>query len=717
MNIGRVNREPAKYHSYAGTMKRGSREPQNSGTLTINARERPASAIFFAKANHPLPQITQIDELFESLAQYEDMLEEMAVVSLDPVFKEELNAIDQWFSVLTEAERTAALYSLVQHASDLQVKFLITILQQMARMDHSPIQPNDTSPIAGQGGSLYDNTSNEGYANDIVRAGKNGSFYDTREYRSRDNGIDMTRERGGSVEGGTGYGLGYLDVQSRGKNSFSETQNGELYASGWAREVLPEAFGSPGPTQGVSRARDSYNRPEQLSAHNASNGHGYLGTSRWAKSSFNNPGATIGETVGSRRSIFVDRPKSSSDADQNPDWRSKPTATQLPPLNMLGNTVGVGQTHGNGPHTSPIGVGGSGIGQSGLNTHNYLLNRQGYTEKDRRSIRWSTFSDSLDSYMPMSKESTSSISNIRDSSTIGNRLSIVLGSNRDSSSVLPPPPGVSIHTSNSHPTANSIPFPADSSNPPPSSLSHSIPVSHPETSSRGASISSGKSSTTNDIHRTSAAKIDPSSTSSLLASPSTRTTERAFTTDERERFSGSTTTATNNNASSIPLKPTSDNSLPLPANSTNSTGHSVQTLSTTTPSHKQPSQSITDKFSTFTVTSAPNTTNNNGVKASSTTDAANNNTSISAAFNPNSAAISLPNTAKDPSVDFEILNDIPSWMKSLRLHKYTHCFEGMTYLDIIKLDDSQLSKLGVQALGARRKMLKIFDQIKASLSS
>ncbi|KAJ2845619.1 Flap-structured DNA-binding and RNA-binding protein, partial [Coemansia erecta] len=99
---------------------------------------RPASEIFFANAQHPLPKAKHIDRWFESLSQFDDMLEDMAKVSLDPVFKDELTSIDQWFAVLTEPERTAALYSIMQHCSDLQVRFFITILQQMLRIDQDP---------------------------------------------------------------------------------------------------------------------------------------------------------------------------------------------------------------------------------------------------------------------------------------------------------------------------------------------------------------------------------------------------------------------------------------------------------------------------------------------------------------------------------------------------------------------------------------------------
>ena len=76
----------------------------------------------------------------------------MAAASLDVNFKEELGAIEQCtsaelplrlgltllfpgFRVLSEAERTAALYSLLQQSTQVQIRFFITVLQQMARSD------------------------------------------------------------------------------------------------------------------------------------------------------------------------------------------------------------------------------------------------------------------------------------------------------------------------------------------------------------------------------------------------------------------------------------------------------------------------------------------------------------------------------------------------------------------------------------------------------
>ncbi|KAH9010994.1 hypothetical protein EDB85DRAFT_2045957 [Lactarius pseudohatsudake] len=54
----------------------------------------------------------------------------MFAASLDVNFKEELSAIEQWFKVLSEAERTAALYSFLKHSTQVQIRFFITVLQQ-----------------------------------------------------------------------------------------------------------------------------------------------------------------------------------------------------------------------------------------------------------------------------------------------------------------------------------------------------------------------------------------------------------------------------------------------------------------------------------------------------------------------------------------------------------------------------------------------------------
>ncbi|KAH9900534.1 hypothetical protein F4778DRAFT_739363 [Xylariomycetidae sp. FL2044] len=71
-------------------------------------------------------------------------------------------------------------------------------------------------------------------------------------------------------------------------------------------------------------------------------------------------------------------------------------------------------------------------------------------------------------------------------------------------------------------------------------------------------------------------------------------------------------------------------------------------------------------------------------------------------------------TSKPPEdpTDPTLLQDIPAWLRSLRLHKYTDNLKDMRWTDLVELDDKALEDRGVNALGARRKMLKVFEQVK-----
>ncbi|KAK0486060.1 hypothetical protein IW261DRAFT_770230 [Armillaria novae-zelandiae] len=68
-------------------------------------------------------------------------------------------------------------------------------------------------------------------------------------------------------------------------------------------------------------------------------------------------------------------------------------------------------------------------------------------------------------------------------------------------------------------------------------------------------------------------------------------------------------------------------------------------------------------------------------------------------------------TPREEDIDPQLLEDVPAWLKSLRLHKYTTCFEGMNWRDMIKLDEDTLEKKGVTAMGARRRLVKTFDAV------
>ncbi|KAK9488959.1 hypothetical protein V1527DRAFT_8835 [Lipomyces starkeyi] len=68
----------------------------------------------------------------------------------------------------------------------------------------------------------------------------------------------------------------------------------------------------------------------------------------------------------------------------------------------------------------------------------------------------------------------------------------------------------------------------------------------------------------------------------------------------------------------------------------------------------------------------------------------------------------LPSQLPDDS----LLHDIPAWLRSLRLHKYTDNLKDLIWEDLVQLSEEQLVDRGVSALGARRKMLKVFEVVR-----
>jgi hypothetical protein len=62
-----------------------------------------------------------------------------------------------------------------------------------------------------------------------------------------------------------------------------------------------------------------------------------------------------------------------------------------------------------------------------------------------------------------------------------------------------------------------------------------------------------------------------------------------------------------------------------------------------------------------------------------------------------------PEDPTDPS----LLQDIPTWLRSLRLHKYTDNLKDLKWEELVQLDEKGLEARGVNAQGARNKMLKV----------
>lgn len=109
-----------------------------SSPVAAAARTRPSSDFYGGQSQaQGAGEETASDKIAQQwiadIDQYEITLEEMAAATLDQDFKDELSAIEQWFRVLSEAERTAALYALLQQTTQVQIRFFIQILQQMGK--------------------------------------------------------------------------------------------------------------------------------------------------------------------------------------------------------------------------------------------------------------------------------------------------------------------------------------------------------------------------------------------------------------------------------------------------------------------------------------------------------------------------------------------------------------------------------------------------------
>ncbi|KAF1808480.1 SAM domain-containing protein [Eremomyces bilateralis CBS 781.70] len=134
---------------------------------------RPSSEVYQGQ-NHndegTMDKATQ--QWIADIDQYEATLEEMAAATLDQDFKDELSAIEQWFRVLSEAERTAALYALLQQTTQVQIRFFIQVLQQMAKSHPfsgvlSPANFGEKDPMSQRFSDAFTKLSVDGSRNSV----------------------------------------------------------------------------------------------------------------------------------------------------------------------------------------------------------------------------------------------------------------------------------------------------------------------------------------------------------------------------------------------------------------------------------------------------------------------------------------------------------------------------------------------------------------------
>lgn len=129
-------RPPSSRAIGAGHQLRASADMASLTGTPQSKLNRPNSDFYGQSHGHSAGEIDQdkmAQQWIADIDQYETTLEEMAAATCDQDFKDELSAIEQWFKVLSEAERTAALYALLHQTTQVQIRFFIQVLQQMAK--------------------------------------------------------------------------------------------------------------------------------------------------------------------------------------------------------------------------------------------------------------------------------------------------------------------------------------------------------------------------------------------------------------------------------------------------------------------------------------------------------------------------------------------------------------------------------------------------------
>ena len=79
---------------------------------------------------------------------------------------------------------------------------------------------------------------------------------------------------------------------------------------------------------------------------------------------------------------------------------------------------------------------------------------------------------------------------------------------------------------------------------------------------------------------------------------------------------------------------------------------------------------------------------------------------------PSSPSSSSSSSCCGIDLRIDLADNVPSWLRWHRLHKYTVNLGDFPFERLVCLTDAQLQSLGVEAVGARRKLLRLFSLIK-----
>lgn len=571
----------------------------------LAGRIRPSSEIFL----NP-PQITSQNaetealdkaarEWINDLETYENTLEEMASAALDQDFKDELSAIEQWFRVLSEAERTAALYALLQQTTQVQIRFFITVLQQMAR---SHPMSNILSP------NTFEKDAMASRMNDAMNKLNMGSTRDSFSSRpppspgappNRSSGVDPSvQSMFPDAAAAIAAQRALISGQSGGSSGTKSNRNSALF------ESRPSS--SLAPTPSISTPANKENNPP---------------SSPWNRPT--NDG-------GSEQN----RPKSAADSMGN--FQLPPPSAGLrsprnPPPQITGNT-NLQTTTLNAPTATGIEM--------------PQLSPYGDTSGNWASMVNTPVAPMFSQSPGADMVANAAAMKLAALSTVNNRIIL----DNDPKGWGKRRTGKEPNGSNGHSNVG-LNSPRNNGNMPtlsPSTITmyneHGQLVQIP-----AAAAAAAMAQQQNNGSPLLGGRSRPNSPG-VFNSPAAQWGGMGFASPQAGGF--------------------------LAAQSPLLGGGLLNTFSSLTGS--------AEGYNSDDVSGRGRSPR--GRRGSS----------------------KPPEDPTDPN----LLNDIPAWLRSLRLHKYTDNLKDLNWKDLIELDDEALEKRGVNALGARRKMLKVFDQVK-----
>ncbi|KAF9139660.1 hypothetical protein BGX30_007642 [Mortierella sp. GBA39] len=786
-------------HFATGHQQQHQHQKQQQSQQQYHRSARPASEILPQNHHHPFlgnnfqsPEAEAIDKWFEDLSHYEQTLEDMAVVSLDTVFKEELSTIESWFRNRLEAERTAALYSLLQHSSQVQIRFFITVLQQMAKKDpvgallsptHTekgkypvqnqlhgamakaemevsqrllnvlPIQPPAPLDRPTAHRRLYDRHS--------VTIGESEEYNRMFRQNGKRNSIDFLGRTSSSSSAAANNASNNPANSSLSASSSTGSLNGN--PNGHANGVIGSAALSESISARVNQFRPAQGSLNRISAPNAFGGRpksvhegdtSSMFTSNWNFASLGaNPlppssGASSGSTssaaaasssagspgnIGDRTSYG--RPKSVGGAE----WMLSRPQSAAEGLDKPWTPLIMSPTMG-GFHNGTNGTGHS-LNAGGFSNSGLAVERpKSVTEADLAKLNISQWvhnnninngansnAGSRASALEELKANNRRRTLLRPSAIISNVPVTVMEGDEKLLSASANTSSINIVSTmfNEAPGAGSG-----------SSSMTDLKAAGTTTSSAsqgGSSMFSysGSQPNLNTFSQQQQQAVHQLNNLSLDSAHSARNTQHQQAQQHhhhQQQQPRSRATSPFSSPLPSPVKsgfrsrPVSGSTSPRLAgqhsswmaggsncNSSNSQNNLVSDGNAMIPTDYNQKRHLSPP--SLQRVHPPTSLSLDDDYLSDTSDIS----SIGMNGHHGRGGSASKEKKQPEGVDFELLQDTPAWLRSLRLHKYNNIFEGMQWRDIVNLSDGDLINKGVAALGARRKMLKVFEQVRKEM--